>query len=284
MSIVLKGNLQGPQRNQHQSNTTVRSHIGPRRPEELVAFIAMEEVLVVEQGVVKAQRWVWLDDMRSWLPVNIPISHRGAFPHYPDVKSAKDELLSTVSTLYAAFGNDTTKLVVGGMRRGDTWKTSFKLNEDPKSERLLPDDWAINENWALIVYALWPAEGSTCDGGTNYNAKQQRAIEHGTYDDEYDDPVKEYVANHYSKEGSAPQCGVGDTSDAPHGATQSSSIIADDGDATQHDAKHSDDTYTADKSLKQAAAAGVPPSNESSRESKTGSAGSWAGVNHGSVS
>lgn len=269
MSIVLKGNPQG----QHQSNTTVRSHIGPRRPEELVAFIAMEEVLVVEQGVVKAQRWVWLDDMRSWLPVNIPISHRGAFPHYPDVKSAKDELLSTVSTLYAAFGNDTTKLVVGGMRRGDTWKTSFKLNEDPKSERLLPDDWAINENWALIVYALWPAEGSTCDGGTNYNAKQQRAIEHGTYDDEYEDPVKKYVANHYSKASAvyvveyAPQYGVGDTSDA--------------------DAKHSDDTYTADESSKkkqQASADGVPPSTESSRESKTGSAGSWAGVNHGSVS
>ena len=261
----------GPPRNQHQSNTTVRSHfgprrpeelvgeIGPRRPEELVAFIAMEEALVVEQGVVKAQRWVWLDDMRSWLPVNIPISHRGTFPHYPDVKSAKDELLQTVSTLYAAFGNDTTKLVVGGMRRGDTWKTSFKLNEDPKAERLLPDDWAINENWALIVYALRPAEGSACDGGTNYNAKQQRAIEHGTYDDEYDDPVKKYVANHY-KEGSAPQYGVGDTSD---------------------------DTYTADESSKkkqQASAAGVPPSNDSSRESKTGSASSWAGVNHGSVS
>ena len=230
----------------------------PRKGQKLECLLVATEGSYC-QGVVKAQRWVWLDDMRSWLPVNIPISHRGTFPHYPDVKSAKDELLQTVSTLYAAFGNDTTKLVVGGMRRGDTWKTSFKLNEDPKAERLLPDDWAINENWALIVYALWPAEGSTCDGGTNYNAKQQRAIEHGTYDDEYDDPVKKYVANHY-KEGSAPQYGVGDTSD---------------------------DTYTADESSKkkqQASAAGVPPSNDSSRESKTGSASSWAGVNHGSVS
>ncbi|CAK0801676.1 unnamed protein product [Prorocentrum cordatum] len=208
----------------------------------------MEEMLVVEQGVVKAQRWAWLDDMRSWLPVNIPLSHRGPFPHCPDVKSAKGELLRTVSTLCAAFGDDATKLVVGGMRRNRKWKMSFKLSEDPHAERLLPDDWFINENWALIAYALWPAAGSACYGGADYSAKQQRAIERGTYDDEYEDPVKKYVANYYSKERRAPQCddtrysttqrGIGDTSDdgyAPRGAAHSSNDIADDGCAKQRD-------------------------------------------------
>ena len=82
--------------------------------------------------------------------------------------------------MQAAFGPDgAAKLVLHGVYK-ENFEESFRLNADPKFEKLLPDNWAVNESWALHVAVLWPMPNSTmsCD--------QQIAIERGDYDDEDD--------------------------------------------------------------------------------------------------
>ena len=146
------------------------------------AEMAGKEVLAVIEGVSCARRWVWMEDWRSWQPFFFPLSFRGDFPWFPDVLSAKKTLLAEVSTLCAEFGDDTGKLVIKGVHR-DKFEDSFKLNEDPECNRLLADDWAINESWALHVAVLWPVSSMSCNQTTTYNTKQQIAIEKCDYAD-----------------------------------------------------------------------------------------------------
>ena len=154
--------------------------------------MAGKEAIVVLDGVPRARRWVWFEDWRSWMPFYFPLSFRGDFGWFPDVLNVKKTLLKEVSTFRAAFGeDDTAKLVLHGVNR-DAFQESFRLNEDPQCTKLLPDNWAVNEGWALHVAVLWPMPDSSmsCDQSTSYDVKKQIATERGHY---YDDQKTKWV-------------------------------------------------------------------------------------------
>lgn len=148
--------------------------------------MSQKDTTVVIDDVPRAQRWVWMEDWRSWIPFAFPLSFRGDFGWFPDVLNVKKTLLAEVSSLRAAFGpDDTAKLVIHGVH-GDAFAESFRLNEDPKYVKLLPDNWAVNPNWALHVAVAWPVPDSSpsCDHSTSYNVKQQIATEYGDHDED----------------------------------------------------------------------------------------------------
>ena len=130
------------------------------------------------------------------MPFYFPLSFRGDFGWFPDVLNVKKTLLKEVSTFRAAFGeDDTAKLVLHGVH-GDKFEESFRLNEDPQCAKLLPDNWAVNEGWALHVAVLWPMPDSSmsCNQSTTYDVKQQIATERGHY---YDDQKTNERGHYY---------------------------------------------------------------------------------------
>ena len=128
------------------------------------------------------------------MPFYFPLSFRGDFGWFPDVLTVKKVLLKEVSTFRAAFGeDDTAKLVLHGVNR-EAFEESFRLNEDPQCTKLLPDNWAVNEGWALHVAVLWPMPDSsmscnqTSERGHYYD--DQKTNERGHY---YDDQKTKWV-------------------------------------------------------------------------------------------
>eukprot|EP00959_Pyramimonas_sp_CCMP1952_P279458 5842563-Pyramimonas_sp.AAC.1 len=59
-----------------------------------------ERLIVNVKGEVCAQRWLWIEDFRAWLPMTAPVAFEGEWPEFPDVISFKRVLLKTYSAFH----------------------------------------------------------------------------------------------------------------------------------------------------------------------------------------
>eukprot|EP00959_Pyramimonas_sp_CCMP1952_P278749 5828212-Pyramimonas_sp.AAC.1 len=62
------------------------------------------------EGVVCVKRWLWIEDMHSWLPGHFQVAGNGPFPMFPQVKDIKAELLQMWTALGPGIDSDVERI------------------------------------------------------------------------------------------------------------------------------------------------------------------------------
>ena len=122
--------------------------------------------VVTVGGVNKVERWLWMDDLRTMVPLFVPVAGEGRHPMNPTPKQIRTELLRSFSYLRSAFTDDEAKTAIAlyATTRDDN---QILYNEDPDIGEQISDDSIITNQTAVAVYVAWPAHyyptTSSCD-------------------------------------------------------------------------------------------------------------------------
>ena len=116
--------------------------------------------VVTVGGVNKVERWIWMDDWRSMVPMFIPVAGTGTYPMNPLSEQIRTELLRSFSYLRGAFTDDEAKTAIKlyATTRGEN---QIHYNEDPPIGDELHDDCFVNKQTAVAVYVTWPTDSPT---------------------------------------------------------------------------------------------------------------------------
>ena len=124
--------------------------------------------VVTVGGINKVERWLWMDDWRTMVPLFVPVAGEGRHPMNPKPKQIRTELLRSFSYLRSAFTDDEAKTAITlyATTRDDN---QILYNEDPSIGEQISEDFFITKQTAVAVYVAWPAHyptTSSCDQAT----------------------------------------------------------------------------------------------------------------------